>query len=99
MVILNTFWGWLFLISAALVLVMLIMSIISGTDLDIDLDGDGMADFDLGTIVSPKGVLHFIFGGSGYLSPVHVVPGVGIAPGPPQDGHAAAYQRRMEHPH
>ena len=68
MIVLNTFWGWLFIISAAIVVVMLIMSIVSGTDLDIDLDGDGMADFDLGTIVSPKGVLHFIFGGSGYLT-------------------------------
>jgi membrane protein implicated in regulation of membrane protease activity len=44
------------------------MSIVNGTDLDIDLDGDGVGDFDLGTIVSPKGILHFIFGGSGYLT-------------------------------
>jgi len=64
----NNFWGWLFLITAAIVLIQLIMSIISGTDLDIDLDGDGVGDFDLGTIVSPKGILHFIFGGSGYLT-------------------------------
>lgn len=64
----NTFWGWLFIITAALVLIQLIMSIINGTDLDIDLDGDGFGDFDLGTIVSPKGILHFIFGGSGYLT-------------------------------
>ena len=64
----NNFWGWLFLITAALVLIQLIMSLINGTDLDIDLDGDGFGDFDLGTIVSPKGILHFIFGGSGYLT-------------------------------
>lgn len=64
----NNFWGWLFIISAAIVVIQLIMSIVNGTDLDIDLNGDGVADFDLGTIVSPKGVLHFIFGGSGYLT-------------------------------
>ena len=64
----NNFWGWLFIISAAIVVIQLIISIVNGTDLDIDLDGDGVGDFDLGTIVSPKGVLHFIFGGSGYLT-------------------------------
>jgi hypothetical protein len=64
----NNFWGWLFIITAAIVLIQLIMSIINGTDLDIDLDGDGIGDFDLGTIVSPKGIMHFIFGGSGYLT-------------------------------
>lgn len=64
----NTFWGWLFIITAAIVAIQLIMSIINGTDLDLDLDGDGFGDFDLGTLVSPKGILHFIFGGSGYLT-------------------------------
>ena len=64
----NNFWGWLFIITAAIVVIQLIMSIINGTDLDIDLDGDGVGDFDLGTIVSPKGIMHFIFGGSGYLT-------------------------------
>lgn len=68
MEMLNNFWGILFLIVAAVVLVQVVMSIINGTDLDIDIDGDGSADFDLGTIVSPKGILHFLFGGSGYLT-------------------------------
>lgn len=66
--IFNNFWSYLFLIVAAVVVIQLIMSIISGTDLDIDIDGDGVADFDLGVLVSPKGILHFLFGGSGYLT-------------------------------
>ena len=68
MIDINNFWGWLFIITAAIVVIQLIMSIINGTDLDLDLDGDGVADFDLGTLVSPKGILHFLFGGSGYLT-------------------------------
>ena len=35
--------------------------------MDLDVDGDGFGDFDLGTLVSPKGVLHFLFGASWYL--------------------------------
>jgi hypothetical protein len=66
--IINSFWGWMFIITAAIVVIQLIMSVVNGTDLDIDIDGDGVGDFDLGTIVSPKGILHFIFGGSGYLT-------------------------------
>lgn len=60
--------GWIALISACLVVVQLIMTLITGgLDLDLDFDGDASADFDMSSIVSPKGILHFLFGASWYL--------------------------------
>ncbi len=59
--------GWIALISSFLVLGQAILNLIFGSDLDMDVSGDGLPDFDLGTLVSPKGILHFLFGSSWYL--------------------------------
>lgn len=58
--------GWIALISAFLVVGQLIVSIVFG-GLDIDTDADGFGDFDMSTIASPKGILHFLCGASWYL--------------------------------
>lgn len=60
--------GWIALISAFLVIGQLILTFVfGGLDLDLDFDGDGFGDFDLGSVVSPKGLIHFLFGASWYL--------------------------------
>jgi hypothetical protein len=60
-----TFPGFLAIISLSLVVFQLIGSIVLG---GFDLDGDASgADFDFSSIVSPKGILHFLFGASWYL--------------------------------
>lgn len=65
------FWnlpGWIALISAFLVVGQLIFTLIfGGINLDVDINGDGFGDFDLGTLISPKGIIHFLFGASWYL--------------------------------
>ena len=60
--------GWIALISSFLVIGQLALTLIfGGIDFDIDVDGDGFGDFDLGTLISPKGLMHFLFGASWYL--------------------------------
>ena len=60
--------GWIALISGFLVVGQLILTLIfGGIDLDLDMDADGSADFDASSIVSPKGLIHFLFGASWYL--------------------------------
>lgn len=65
------FWnlpGILALISGFFVVGQLILTLIhGGIDMDLDVDGDGFGDFDLGAILSPKGIAHFVFGASWYL--------------------------------
>lgn len=58
--------GWIALISAFLVVGQLIISLVFG-GLDVDTDADGFGDFDMSTIASPKGVIHFLCGASWYL--------------------------------
>lgn len=45
----------------------LLISFFIGADSDIDVDGDSSGDFDVSTIFSPKGILHFVCGSSWYL--------------------------------
>lgn len=60
--------GWIALISGLLVIGQLILTLVTGgLDLDLDFDGDASADFDMSSVVSPKGLIHFLFGSSWYL--------------------------------
>ena len=56
--------GWIAVISGLLIVVQLVLSLFFG-ELDADFDGD--ADFDMSAIWSPKGLIHFLAGGSWYL--------------------------------
>lgn len=49
------------LTSTGIFLVQFIISIFFG-DLDVDVDGDANADFDIGSLFSFKGVIHFLIG-------------------------------------
>ena len=62
--------GYIAIISLILVVIMLIFSLIGFVDTDIDgIDGGDLSggDFDISTIISPKGFLHFLLGSSWYL--------------------------------
>lgn len=74
----NNFYGIIALITGFLFLGQTILGLIGGigdsldfdtdTDGDLDLDGDGGdAGFELSSLVSPKGFLHFLLGSSWYL--------------------------------
>lgn len=56
--------GWIALISGLFIIGQLVVSLFFG-ELDVDVDGD--ADFDMSAIWSPKGLIHFLAGGSWYL--------------------------------
>ena len=62
-----TFPGWIALISGFLVIGQLLLTLFVGDLLDIDTDADGFGDFDMSTIASPKGLIHFLCGASWYL--------------------------------
>lgn len=62
--------GYIAIISLFLVVVMLVLSLIGFIDTDIDgIDGGDLSggDFDISSIISPKGFLHFLLGSSWYL--------------------------------
>lgn len=73
----NSIYGLIALISSAIFIVQVILSFVSGFgDFDFDFDTDGDTDldidsdsgsFDLSSVISPKGILHFLLGGSWYL--------------------------------
>lgn len=65
----NTFYGIIALITSAIIVIKLLLSAFLGEfDLDGDCDVDsGGGDFDAGMILSPKGIISFLFGGSWYL--------------------------------
>ena len=58
--------GWIALISLFLVLGQLVLTFLFSGDTNLDIDG-GDGGFDVSTVMSPKGVLHFLFGASWYL--------------------------------
>ena len=62
----STLPGIVALVILGFILVQLFLSLIFG-EFDIDFDGDGFGDFDMSSIVSPKGMLHFLLGFSWYL--------------------------------
>lgn len=59
-----------YLIAAIAYGIFIIQFILSwfGGDTDLDVDLDGNADFDVGDLVSFKGLIHFLMGAFGYLS-------------------------------
>lgn len=61
------FWFYVFAISFAFFLIKTIASFCFG-DIDVDFDADGDTDFDISSMLSFKGVLHFFLGLSTYLS-------------------------------
>lgn len=63
----STIQGILALFTSAILLIQLMAGFFIGADSDIDIDGDSSGDFDLSTVFSPKGVLHFVCGSSWYL--------------------------------
>ena len=68
----NSFYGWIAIISSVIFVVQVILTFVGGFgdfDLDADTDtdvdsGGGSAGFDLSSLVSPKGILHFLLGSS-----------------------------------
>ena len=57
----------IFFICAAITILKLLLALVLG-DLDFDVDADSVMDFDLGSIFSFKGILHFLLGASMWLS-------------------------------
>lgn len=57
----------LFLFTLAIFIIKTIISLVFG-DIDIDFDADGDVDFDVSSMLSFKGVLHFLLGFSSYLA-------------------------------
>ena len=49
------------LVSTGIFLLQFVISVFFG-DLDMDVDGDANADFDLGSLFSFKGLVHFLIG-------------------------------------
>lgn len=72
----NSLYGFIAVLTAFLFIGQTILGLIGGigdgldfdadTDTDVDLDGSD-AGFELSSLVSPKGFLHFLLGGSWYL--------------------------------
>lgn len=70
----NSFYGWIAIISSVIFIIQVILTFIGGfgdfdldtdTDTDTDVDsGGGSGGFDLSSLVSPKGALHFLLGSS-----------------------------------
>jgi len=61
-----TFPGIVALVSLFLMIGQLLLSVLLGA-VDIDADADGFGDFDMSTLYSPKGIIHFLCGASWYL--------------------------------
>lgn len=55
------------IISYGIFIIQFILSNLGIVDVDIDIDCDGDVDFDVGDLVSFKGLIHFIMGFSGWL--------------------------------
>lgn len=66
----STIQGILALFTSAILVGQLLIGFFIGADSDIDVDGDASGDFDLSTIVSPKGILQFVCGSSWYLTAI-----------------------------
>ena len=60
-------WIYVFLITGIFFIVKTIASFIFG-DIDVDFDADGDVDFDVSSMLSFKGILHFLLGLSSYLT-------------------------------
>ena len=54
-------------ISYGIFILQFLISLFGPTDTDLDVDFDGNSDFDLGDLVSFKGLIHFTMGFSGWL--------------------------------
>jgi hypothetical protein len=71
----TSFYGILALVTSFLFIGQIILGLIGGlgdsidfdTDSDTDVDVNSDSGFELSSLVSPKGVLHFLLGGSWYL--------------------------------
>ena len=57
----------LFFVTLAFFIIKTIISFVFG-DIDIDFDADGDVDFDVSSMLSFKGILHFLLGFSTYLA-------------------------------
>ncbi len=55
------------LFTSAILAIQLLLGLFLGADTDVDFDGDSSGDFDVSSIFSPKGILHFVTGSSWYL--------------------------------
>lgn len=74
-----SFYGFIALITSCIFVIQFILGLIGGigdsldidvdadADTDVDVDSDGGAGFELSSLMSPKGFLHFLLGGSWYL--------------------------------
>jgi len=72
-----SFYGFIALLTSLLFLGQLVLGLIGGLDFGIDVDVDSDTDldvsadndvgFEISSLVSPKGILHFLLGGSWYL--------------------------------
>lgn len=70
-----SFYGFIALITSCIFVAQIVLGLIGGigdtldfdADTDTDLDTDSDAGFELSSLVSPKGALHFLLGGSWYL--------------------------------
>lgn len=60
-------WYCILGICAYSIFIIKVVLAIFGAEFDFDFDGDGVVDMDLGSIVSFKGLLHFILGFSTWL--------------------------------
>ena len=72
----NSIYGWIALIASGIFLIQIVLTFIgAGADFDIDADADTDVDidsggdlgFELSSLVSLKGALHFLLGSSWYL--------------------------------
>lgn len=73
----HSVYGFIALITSGIFLIQVILSLIGGLDIDLDFDTDVDVDSDIGSgdslgfelssLLSPKGALHFLLGSSWYL--------------------------------